>query len=180
MGVPVVVLAGGNFVGRMGASFMNALGLPDWVAGDEAGYVESAVRLAADIGTLRSGRELLRELMAASPLCDIKTYVAHFEALLQRMWAVYCAGSPQRVIETKVEPKVAAAGKSAAAKTRTQAVAARKPEVPQSRGALRRASDRSANRRCGPLAAHRGHRGRTLRCHHSARRAQSDGAGLQG
>lgn len=36
MGVPVVVKAGGNFVSRMGASFMTAAGLTDWVAQTDA------------------------------------------------------------------------------------------------------------------------------------------------
>ena len=98
MGVPVVTLAGGNFVGRMGASFMKALGQPDWVADDEAGYVATAARLARNCAAVRVGRRRLREKMAASPLCDIKTYVANFEGLLQRMWVVHCDGGSQRVI----------------------------------------------------------------------------------
>jgi predicted O-linked N-acetylglucosamine transferase (SPINDLY family) len=84
----------------MGASFMNTLGQPDWVAADEAGYVETALRLARDRGNLRSGRARLREQMATSPLCDIKTYVAHFEELLRCMWVAYCTGDDRRVIES--------------------------------------------------------------------------------
>lgn len=98
MGVPVVSLTGGNFVSRMGASFMQSLGQPDWVASDEDGYVEAAARLARNSAVLRNSRDLLREKMAASPLCDIKNYVANFEALLHRMWVVYCEGKGQRVI----------------------------------------------------------------------------------
>ena len=101
MGVPVVALSGGNFVGRMGASFMTTLGRPDWVAGDEAGYVKAAVRLAQDRAAVRGGRARLREQMAASPLSDIKAYVSHFEALLERMWAMYCAGDKKRVIRVQ-------------------------------------------------------------------------------
>lgn len=98
MGVPVVALTGGNFVGRMGASFMQSLNRMEWVASDEAGYVEAAVVLARNCTALRGSRALLREQMAVSPLCDIEAYVANFEVLLQRMWAVYCAGDGQRVI----------------------------------------------------------------------------------
>lgn len=120
MGVPVVALAGGNFVGRMGASFMKTLGHPEWVADDEAEYVMTAVRLAHDCGAVRGGRALLREQMAASPLCDIKTYVVHFEALLHRMWAVYCEGERTRVIwvgdESKGDGKSFTAGKAATAR----------------------------------------------------------------
>jgi protein O-GlcNAc transferase len=95
MGVPVVALEGGNFVGRMGASFMATLGQPDWMADDEDAYVAAAVALAGDTATLRGQRAQLREQMAASPLCDITRYVTHFEALLQRMWALYCAAGNQ-------------------------------------------------------------------------------------
>jgi len=98
MGVPVVTLLGDNFVGRMGASFMNTLQQRDWVANDAAGYVQAAARLAGDVKTLRTRRAALREQMAASPLCDITAYVAHFEALLQTMWAHYCQGDGVRLI----------------------------------------------------------------------------------
>jgi predicted O-linked N-acetylglucosamine transferase (SPINDLY family) len=98
MGVPVVALAGNNFVSRMGASFLNALGQPTWVATDETGYVEAAVRLAGNIGRVRRGRRPLREQMAASPLCNITGYVGHLEALLRGMWQAYCANDARRVI----------------------------------------------------------------------------------
>lgn len=37
-------LAGHNFVGRMGASFLRTLGRPEWVVADRAGYVAAALR----------------------------------------------------------------------------------------------------------------------------------------
>lgn len=58
----------------------------------------AAVALAGDTATLRGQRAQLREQMAASPLCDITRYVTHFEALLQRMWALYCGADQRRVI----------------------------------------------------------------------------------
>lgn len=100
MGVPVVALTGGNFVSRMGASFMATLGQPDWVARDEDAYVIAAVALAGDCVTLRGGRAQLRAQMAASPLCDIAGYVANFEALLRRMWVAHCAGDGVRLLPT--------------------------------------------------------------------------------
>jgi predicted O-linked N-acetylglucosamine transferase (SPINDLY family) len=103
MGVPVVALTGSNFVGRMGASFLNALGHPAWVAGDETEYVATAVRLARDVVALRHSRALLREQMAASPLCDITAYVQNLEALLRRMWEAHCAGDAPRSIQVEVE-----------------------------------------------------------------------------
>jgi protein O-GlcNAc transferase len=98
MGVPVLTLAGDNFVARMGASFMSALGQPDWVAADEAGYVQTAARLARECPRLRAGRAHLREQMAASPLCDIDAYVGHMQTLLRRMWFAWCDGGPRRLL----------------------------------------------------------------------------------
>lgn len=96
MGVPVVALTGGNFVSRMGASFMTSLGRPQWVSDDEAGYVETATRLAKDIKHLRLSRAQLRQEMADSALCDIRRYVTHFETALQQMWAMHDQGDDTR------------------------------------------------------------------------------------
>ncbi len=78
MGVPVLTLEGGHFVSRMGASFMGAAGLGDWVAGDEDDYVEIAERMAADRQALlvlkRGLRSRLQQLAAWDP-------VAHTRAL---------------------------------------------------------------------------------------------------
>jgi protein O-GlcNAc transferase len=101
MGLPVVCLAGGNFVSRMGASFLRTLKRPEWLADDEAGYVAAAVRLAqacGEGGLLRTSRPLLRQQMASSPLCDIKAYSGNFEALLRAMWVAHCDNDKRRLI----------------------------------------------------------------------------------
>ena len=80
MGVPVLTLEGGHFVSRMGASFMGAAGLGDWVARDEDDYVQTAVRMAADrqglLALKRGLRARLLQLEAWDP-------VAHTRALEQ-------------------------------------------------------------------------------------------------
>ena len=99
MGVPVVTLAGGNFVGRMGASFLRSLGRPEWVASTPDDYVAIAQRLARDQAALRSERAALRAWMAASPLCDIDAYVRDFQSLLHRMWQNHQSGRADRAID---------------------------------------------------------------------------------
>jgi predicted O-linked N-acetylglucosamine transferase (SPINDLY family) len=42
MGVPVLTQMGSHFVSRMSASFMTAVGLSEWVAQDDEGYVAIA------------------------------------------------------------------------------------------------------------------------------------------
>jgi protein O-GlcNAc transferase len=77
---------------------MATLARPEWVAADQDGYVAAATALARNVVALRASRTQLRAQMAASPLCDIGAYVAHFEALLQRMWALHCEGDRRRLI----------------------------------------------------------------------------------
>jgi len=101
MGVPVVTLAGGNFVGRMGASFLNTLGQREWIASSENEYVKKAVCLARDCDLLRRSRATLREQMAASPLCDINEYVLHLEALFCQMWALHGEGDRSEIISAE-------------------------------------------------------------------------------
>jgi predicted O-linked N-acetylglucosamine transferase (SPINDLY family) len=98
MGLPVVTLQGGNFASRMGASFMTALGHPEWVAEDEDGYVAIATRLAESVATLRKGRGALRQQMQKSPLCDVQAHTRQLEALYEQMGALHDAGGSKRLI----------------------------------------------------------------------------------
>lgn len=100
MGVPVITLAGGNFVSRMGASFLRSLGRPEWVAADEEDYVAKACALAASVADVRLRRAELRAALLASSVCDIDAYTRHFETLLRRMWSAYCAGGQTRLLVT--------------------------------------------------------------------------------
>ncbi len=91
MGVPVVVKAGHNFVSRMGASFMSAADLGDWVAEDDADYVRIAKQMAADRQALLTLKQTLRERLQASPAWDVDQYSKDFEQSLDKMWAEYLA-----------------------------------------------------------------------------------------
>lgn len=84
MGVPVLTLPGPAPISRQGLSFLQTLGLaPDWVAADEADFVQRAQALVQDRGELAALRAGLRERMAASPLCDAPRFAADLTALLQ-------------------------------------------------------------------------------------------------
>lgn len=90
MGVPVVVKEGQNLVSRMGASFMRAAGLPDWVAGSDAAYVEIATRMAADRQALLQLKVGLRARLQVAPAWDIDRYTRDIEAGLRSMWCDFC------------------------------------------------------------------------------------------
>jgi predicted O-linked N-acetylglucosamine transferase (SPINDLY family) len=78
MGVPVVTQRGHNFVSRMGASFMTAAGLPEWVADDDEGYVRVAVQMAQDRQALLDLKRGLRDRLKARRGWDV---VAHTRAM---------------------------------------------------------------------------------------------------
>ena len=98
MGVPMVSLLGGNFVSRMGASFLHSLGRPEWLADSDGAYVRIARELAGRVDELRASRGLFREQMAQSSLCDSHRYVRDFEQLFDRMWHLYEQGNGERLI----------------------------------------------------------------------------------
>ncbi|WP_416547869.1 tetratricopeptide repeat protein [Limnohabitans sp. DCL3] len=90
MGVPVVVKEGQNFVSRMGASFMRAAGLPEWVAASGEDYVAIAVRMAADRQALLQLKAGLRARLQAAPAWDIDQYTRDMERALRAMWTDHC------------------------------------------------------------------------------------------
>ncbi len=86
MGVPVLTLAGRRALGRQGASIMQNLDLPDWIADDEDDFVARAARHAADPAALALLRGGLRERLLHSPLCDAARFAGHLLAALEAMW----------------------------------------------------------------------------------------------
>ena len=104
MGVPVIALRGGNFVGRMGASFLATLGQSDWIADDDDQFRAIARRLAADLPALRLGRAALRERMAHSGLSDLDRYTADVQRLLRRIWQHHCRGDDDRLLAAEPWP----------------------------------------------------------------------------
>lgn len=98
MGVPLVSLLGGNFVSRMGSSFLHALSRSEWLALDDDDYVRIASELAGQVSDLRSMRQQFRDQMAVSPLSNIDLYVSNFQALLERMWLAHQEATGERLL----------------------------------------------------------------------------------
>ena len=94
MGVPVLSLAGEQFLSRQGVGLLMNAGLPDWVASDPQDYVARAARHAGDLQTLSSLRSGLRQRVLASPIFDAPRFARHFEDALRGMWRTWCAARP--------------------------------------------------------------------------------------
>jgi protein O-GlcNAc transferase len=90
MGVPVIAIAGGSHASRVGMSILSNIGLPDFVAEDEEGYVRKAVNLAHDTARLLKLRKSLRDMMLSSPLMDARLFTANLESSYKWMWNTWC------------------------------------------------------------------------------------------
>jgi predicted O-linked N-acetylglucosamine transferase (SPINDLY family) len=88
MGVPVVTLRGNRHAGRVGASLLSQLDLPDLIANSVEEYGEIAVSLASRPARLIELRSSLRPRMVASPLCDGRAFARKIEATFRTMAAL--------------------------------------------------------------------------------------------
>lgn len=97
-GVPFVTLAGRPSVGRVGSMVLQAMGAPEWIATDEADYVDRVVRLAGDLDALAAVRSGLRARVKASALMDEAGFARRVEAAYRQMFARWCASTPAEVV----------------------------------------------------------------------------------
>jgi predicted O-linked N-acetylglucosamine transferase (SPINDLY family) len=95
-GCPVITCAGRAFPGRVAASLLGAVGLPEMVTDSLAGYEALAFELALNPLRLRSIREKLQANRLTTALFDSRRFTRHLESAFETMWRVHLAGeSPQ-------------------------------------------------------------------------------------
>jgi protein O-GlcNAc transferase len=90
-GVPVLSLQGSAFAGRVGASLLQAAGLPEGITHSVAEYESLAGRLIAEPPLRAAWRQQLRASRSDCPLFDTSRFVADLEALIERLWAAKLA-----------------------------------------------------------------------------------------
>lgn len=100
-GLPVLTRVGGSFAGRVGASLLAALGLPELVTPDTAAYEAEAVALARDAARLASMSERLAANRLRQPLFDTELTTRHLEAAFAAMHARAVAGSGPADLEIR-------------------------------------------------------------------------------
>lgn len=84
-GLPVLTCVGSTFPGRVGASLLRAVGLPELVTETLADYEALAVRLATVPGLLKGLRGKLALQLANAPLYDTPLYTRHLEDAFEQM-----------------------------------------------------------------------------------------------
>lgn len=89
MGVPMVTLLGDRPSGRIGASLLTQVDLPDWITDDTEAYIQRAVEAARDLETLKAIRSTLRERVYAMPATQLKSYAENVESWFRTIWQSY-------------------------------------------------------------------------------------------
>jgi protein O-GlcNAc transferase len=91
-GLPVLTCLGSAFAGRVGASVLNAAGLPDLISRSLEEYEELALRLATDENALSAIKDRLRINRSTCALFDTDRFSRHIEAAYTTMWERYQDG----------------------------------------------------------------------------------------
>lgn len=100
-GLPAVTLAGRQFAARVGASILQAAGLPDLIADSAANYERLCLKLANEPGLLPALRTRLADAPTRPALFDTATYTRTYEDGLRRAVARAAAGLPPADIVVK-------------------------------------------------------------------------------
>ena len=95
-GLPVLTCAGALFPGRVAASLLCAIGLPELVTTSLEEYEALALRLARDPALLQSVRSRLENNRLTHPLFDSDRFRSHIEAAYLSMWDIWQRGEQPR------------------------------------------------------------------------------------
>ncbi len=93
-GVPVLTCAGQALPGRVAASLLNALDLPELITATREQYRELAVRLAHNPAELQQLRDKLAGNRLTAPLFDTVRYTRHLESAFTSIYERHQAGLP--------------------------------------------------------------------------------------
>jgi predicted O-linked N-acetylglucosamine transferase (SPINDLY family) len=84
--IPMVTLMGTAFAGRVGASLLTAIGLPELIAHSAREYEDLALSLARDRSQLATLKTKLAQHRLTRPLFDTKRFTRDLEAAYVAMW----------------------------------------------------------------------------------------------
>ena len=93
-GLPVLTCPGKTFAGRVAASLLNAIGLPELIATTPEAYEQMAINLATHPEQLAIIKHKLSENRLTTPLFDTKLFTKHIEAAYTAMYERYHADLP--------------------------------------------------------------------------------------
>jgi protein O-GlcNAc transferase len=95
-GLPLLTLLGTSFPGRVAASLLYAIGMPEMVTRTMADYERRAIHLAENTETLQAARQKLAANRLTTPLFDTDLFRRNLEAAYAVMWQAWKNGEPAR------------------------------------------------------------------------------------
>jgi predicted O-linked N-acetylglucosamine transferase (SPINDLY family) len=98
-GLPVLTQIGETFAGRVAASLLEAIDMPELIARSPEAYESLAVELAGDAAKLTRIRDRLARNRLATPLFNTRLFTRHVEAAYEAMHRRHQAGHPPEPID---------------------------------------------------------------------------------
>ena len=92
-GVPVIALLGRSAASRAAAAIVTAVGLEDWVAEDDDGYIAMAIKHASRPDVLARLRAELPGMVANSAAGNVETYARKVEEGYRLFWRRFCVAA---------------------------------------------------------------------------------------
>jgi predicted O-linked N-acetylglucosamine transferase (SPINDLY family) len=92
VGVPLLTRSGETFPGRVAASLLKAVGLPELITHTPEAYEALALEFATDAQKLGALRQRLAENRLTCPLFDTALFTRHIEAAFLAMWQRHASG----------------------------------------------------------------------------------------
>ena len=102
-GLPVLTGMGRSFAGRVAASLLTAIDLPELITQTESEYEALAIALASDPGRVAQIKHKLELNRRTSPLFNTKQFTRDLESAYEAMYERYQADLPLESIEIKDE-----------------------------------------------------------------------------
>jgi predicted O-linked N-acetylglucosamine transferase (SPINDLY family) len=94
VGLPILTQIGETFAGRVAASLLNAIGLPELITTTPQAYESLAIELAMNPEKLAAFKHKLANNRLTTPLFDTQLFTRHIEAAYTAMYERYQAGLP--------------------------------------------------------------------------------------
>ena len=93
-GLPMLTQIGETFAGRVAASVLEAIGLPELITKSQSEYEARAIELAMSPEELSAIKDKLAKNRLTTPLFDTERYTRHLEAAYEAIWERYHLGLP--------------------------------------------------------------------------------------
>ena len=107
-GLPILTLQGNTFAGRVAASLLQAIGLPELIADTAQAYEETALNLTHEPLRLAGIKAKLARNRVTHPLFDTARFTRHLEAAYVGMWERAERGLRPQSFAVEAEPSGAA------------------------------------------------------------------------